>query len=96
MSKKVAVETPVVVAPVVAKPVQYLALTGQKKPWKDGQSGDAWLAAVSAYDGKPVKEFLAACAATPVRLTKAGNADPAPGWIRYMVKVGVLTLTTDA
>lgn len=93
MSKTKKVET------VVAQPEQAAApkvvrvlrvVADAKKPWKDGQSGDAWLAAVQACDGKTVAEFVAYCEANPPRLTKSGKLDAPTGWLRYIAKTGMV------
>jgi len=80
-------------APKAPKVVRVLKLVPDaKKTWKDGQSGDAWLAAVQKCDGKTVAEFVAYCFANPPRLTKTGKVDAPSGWLRYIQKQGLVTV----
>lgn len=95
-SGSVAVVIPPTVAeaPKAPKVVQVIAVVPEaKKTWKDGQSGDAWLAAVQACDGKTVAEFVAYCTANPPRLTKSGKLDAPSGWLRFLRKEGLVVLT---
>lgn len=83
--------------PKAPKVVRVLRLVPDvKKPWKDGQSGDAWLAAVQACDGKTVAEFVAFCTANPPRLTKSGKVDAPSGWLRYIQKAGLVAVVERA
>lgn len=80
-------------APKAPKVVQVIQLVKDaKKTWKDGQSGDAWLAAVQKCEGMTIAEFTAYCAANPPRLTKSGQLDAPSGWLRFLKKEGLVTM----
>lgn len=52
----------------------------------------AWYNVLVQYNGKPVAEFLAACAANPPSLPKSGVAEKPQGWLGWFVRSGIATV----
>lgn len=55
-----------------------------------------WYAVLLQYNGKPVAEFLAACAATPPSLPKSGVAEKPSGWLGWFTRTGVASIVQAA
>lgn len=53
----------------------------------------AWYQLLVQHAGKPASAFIAAATANPPSLPQkgkgAGKAEPATGWLRYFVRIGV-------
>lgn len=68
----------------------------QKLKVKEGMkfrgAREEWYKRLTAYDGKPVEDFIKSCTDEPPALTKAGTAENPRGWLRYFVRSGALQL----
>jgi hypothetical protein len=52
----------------------------------------SWYTVLLAYNGKPVADFLAACAANPPSVPKSGVAEKPQGWLGWFVRSGIATV----
>lgn len=56
----------------------------------------AWYATLLAYNGKPVAEFLAHCAANPPSVPKSGVVEKPQGWLGWFTRNAIATVQAPA
>lgn len=71
-----------------------------KLAYRTGSARAAWLAFIVAQHNQPLPAVIAAATANPPSLQpkgkygQANKVEPPMGWVRYFVRVGVVTLHT--
>lgn len=70
---------------------------GVKANFRTGTARAEYFDAICKFNGKPIGDFVKACAANPPSTPRSGKLkgkqEPVQGWVSYFIREGYITLS---